>query len=309
MHLPVRPLSETDLPGLRSLWNAVMVHDQMSQEELREVCLGAPDYEAEGALAVERSGALVGLALAVAPRSSLGLGRILAVCAQSAEQAVQLIGQAERFMRERGVTHVVAGEHGRHPGAPGTDVRYREINEAFRLSGYKPGHSLHDMEIALVGYSPTPYQQECRRRAEDYGVRVIGWAPELASMLQAFVERAVPDLPEEFFWPGWEWGPHMVVALRDDEVLGYANYGPELRRSYGRYHRPNSGSFGPIGVLREHRGYGIGTWLLSESQLRVAGAGRDWLWAGWTNTPFYVPNGWQVCRHFAVWEKALAHGE
>jgi GNAT superfamily N-acetyltransferase len=296
MSRPVRLMTEADLPTATSLWNEWMVHDRLTEEELRRALFGG--RQPQDSLIAEADGWVAAVA-------SEDTGHITAVCGSSSAVVADLIRAAEARLAAGGVRRLVASEYGGCPLAPGIDLRYDTVKEGFRRAGYGHTHTLDDMELPLIGYAPTPYQQAARRTAEAYGVEVVDWRPGLAAPLRAFADRAVPGLPADWFWESWEHGPDMVVALMDAEVVGYANYSPDLKQSFGRYHRPNSGAFGPIGVLTAHRGHGIGTWLLVEATLRVGRAGRDWLWAGWTNTPFYIPNGWHVCRQFAVWERGL----
>jgi GNAT superfamily N-acetyltransferase len=304
----IRQLAEADVLPMLNAWNAMMVHDRLSEWELREAVFGTADHHPNAVIGAWEGTQVRGFIDAVVPEGEPKTGRVLAVCAADDELTAALLAEAETHLVGRGVQHVVAAEYPGCELAPGIDVRYEHVMGGFEKAGYSQTHTLDDMEIELTGYQPTPYQQDARRRAREHGVAVDDWEPSLTGPLRAFAERGVPHLPAVWFQDGWENGPNMMVATRDDEVIGYASYWPEPEHAFGRYGRQNFGAFGPIGVLREHRGHGVGTWLLSESQLRVERAGRAWLWAGWTNTPFYLPNGWQVTRQYAVWQKHLAGG-
>jgi len=301
--MTIRTMTGEDLPAALALWNRVMRHDPLGEYELARCLFEDRNHDPEGLLVAENGRAALGLVSAVTPGE--GPARVAAICAGSAELTAQLLGAAERQLLRRGAQEVVAGEYDGVELAPGIDLRYGQLRAGFAQAGYTHTHTLDDMEIELAGYEPTPYQQECRRRAEEYGVRVVDWEAALIPALQAYAVTAAGDLPAGWFWPDWERGPTLMVALRGEDAIGHANYWPAPQHAFGRYRRESCGGFGPIGVLTEHRGHGIGTWLLAESQLRVQAAGRDWLWAGWTNTPFYIPNGWHVSRQFAVWGKRL----
>ncbi len=99
---------------------------------------------------------------------------------------------------------------------------------------------------------------------------------------------------------GWERGfgesGHTVVALKDQEIIGWANYWPE----------PQGGGFGPVGVLEAFRGYSIGSCLLLESMLRMKELGVLKATAGWAVTDFYLKNGWEICRQYAPFQKKIA---
>jgi len=291
-----------DIPAIARCWNGLMVHDTMSEAELQRALFGV---EAAVLLVAHRGDEVTGLVCGVPATSRGSRGHIIAVCAASASEAADLLGRAEERLARLGVTHIVASEFGANPLAPGTDVRYEHLHAGFAQAGFERTHTLDDMELCLPGYKPTDYQRQASVRMEAYGARVVRWSDDLAPVLQRFPQAAESseDLPAGWFLEGWDEGPNMVIAFKDGEAIGWANYDPDLTQSFGRYHRPNAGAFGPTGVLEEHRGHGVGTCILVETSLAAKRAGREWLWAGWTNTPFYIPNDWTICRQFAVWEK------
>ena len=303
--MTIRRLTDADALPMFDAWNAAMVHDQLTEWELRKAVFGSADHDPDGVLGACDGTVVLGFVAAVVPEREPETGRVAAISAADDELTAELLGAVEAYLAGRGAKHVVAGEYAGCELAPGIDVRYEQIMPGFPQAGYSHSHTLDDMEIELTNYEPSPYQQEARRRAAAHGVEVVDWRTSLLKPLHEFAARAVPPLPGGWFGEGWADGPHMMVARRSDQVLGYASYWPNPEHAFGRYDREDCGAFGPIGVLEEHRGHGVGTWLLSESQLRVKRAGRKWLWAGWTNTPFYIPNGWQVSRQYAVWEKSL----
>jgi len=85
------------------------------------------------------------------------------------------------------------------------------------------------------------------------------------------------------------------VALKRKEIVGWASYHP----------RPGTAQFGPIALLENVRHNGIGSCLLLESVLRMKDAGADRVIASWANTPFYLPNGWRICRQYAVFKRQI----
>jgi predicted N-acetyltransferase YhbS len=77
--------------------------------------------------------------------------------------------------------------------------------------------------------------------------------------------------------------------------------------SWASYHpRTGSARFGPIAVLEEMRGNGIGSCLMLECVLRIIDTGADRVVAGWANTPFYLANDWKICCQYSVLEKSIA---
>jgi GNAT superfamily N-acetyltransferase len=103
----------------------------------------------------------------------------------------------------------------------------------------------------------------------------------------------------DWFPPGWEARyrreRHTVVALRNAEMLGYADFHPG----------PERGSFGPTAVRPDERGRGIGSCLLAEAMRRMKELGTPRAWAYWANTPFYLKNGWRICRTYVAFRRPL----
>jgi GNAT superfamily N-acetyltransferase len=161
--------------------------------------------------------------------------------------------------------------------------------------------------VNLQDFQPTEYQKDAQRRMAGIGVKVVDYQPSplekgargLSSMLTAmrvFVEKI--QIPH-WFPEGWEEGfsanGHTLVALKEKDVVGWANYWPH----------PESGGFGPIAVLPEFREHGIGTCLLMESMLRMQHLGTPKVVAGWAASGFYLKSGWYVCRQYIVFQKEL----
>ena len=102
-----------------------------------------------------------------------------------------------------------------------------------------------------------------------------------------------------WFPRGWEKNfrkrGNKYVALKGEDIVGWASYWP----------RTGTAGFGPIAVLEEMRHHGIGSCLLLECVLSMKKAGADKVFASWANTPFYIPNGWKICRQYVVFEKEI----
>ncbi|MGQ9514644.1 MAG: GNAT family N-acetyltransferase [Thermoproteota archaeon] len=126
------------------------------------------------------------------------------------------------------------------------------------------------------------------------GVTIEPYQPKYLESMRKFVEKL--NYPQ-WFPKGWESdfskSGFTLIALLGEEVVGWANFNPE------------GGDFGPIAVLEELRGNGIGTCLLLESVLRMKAMATPNVTAGWANVPFYLKNGWHASRRCSVLQKKI----
>jgi GNAT superfamily N-acetyltransferase len=300
----IRLMTPSDLPQVFEGWEEVLIHDHLvSEAKFRKAILDNPNYHPNGTLVSVDRERVIGFIFSVAPGGEQGI--IVAMYVRPRYMETQLPGEllqcAENYLLTQGAMLVNVGGSSVLP--PGVDIRYGNLLECFQRAGYERKGTLDEMECELKGWIPTPYQQEKIKLAKAYGVRVVDYTHSTPEALHEFAKRAAKRAAWNWFWEWWEYGPTMVIALRGNEIIGFANYWPDGTFAYGP--KGACGGFGPIGVLPEHRGRGIGTWLLVESMLRVQKLGRTHIWANWANTPFYLPNGWRVSRQFAGLEKTL----
>ena len=298
--MSIRLMTLSDVPKVIEGWNSVLIHDHLNEDEFRKMILDNPNYHPNGTFVSVDGERVIGFITSLATGVEQGLIVAMYVRPEYIETQLPdgLLQCAENYLLTQGTTRVKVDGL-----APGVDSRYEKLLKCYERAGYEYIRTQDDMECELSGWSPTIYQQKKIQQVKEYGVRVVDYTLSTPESLQEFAKQAAQELPSDWFWERWEYGPTMVIALRESEIIGYANYWSEPTLPYGP--KENYGGFGPIGILREHRGHGVGTWLLVESMLRVQSLGRTHIWANWTNTPFYVPNGWKVFRQGTIFEKIL----
>ncbi len=300
----LRGMRKDDLPAASALWNADYPRDRASAERLERIIFGDAHHAPEGALVAEDGGALAGFACCVAPASERGqlseAAFLKGLCAAdwgAGGPAEALLAACEAFGRTRDrrrmqVVEYAAGGH----FFPGIPREYPGKVGFFLERGYRERRELHDVEVDLEGFTPGDDQRAALERLAEEGIRIT---PYRARMLPALRELVEAIQMPAWFPPGWEEryrrGRHTFVALRRDEMLGYANYQPGAER----------GSFGTTAVRPDRRGRGIGSCLLVASMLKMKQLGTPRVWAYWANTPFYLKNGWRICRRYAALGKEL----
>jgi GNAT superfamily N-acetyltransferase len=304
MSTVLRPMTSEDVPRAVELWNASYPDDQVSQRRFERVVFGDRHYEEAGVLTAERDDRPVGFVCCVAPEPGstwLGHSAVLkGICAGTygpGGVADELLSAAEGFARARGMDglHVVEYAAGGY-FFPGIPYAYEAQIAFFERNGYDRVGELHDVEVGLEDFAPTEWQAAAARRAAENGIEIVGYEPSMLGMLEELV--AAIRMPQ-WFRDGWQEQyrskRHTFVAVQGDRMLGYANYAPGDER----------GSFGTTAVLPDMRGQGIGSCLLVASMLKMKELGTPKVWAHWANTPFYLKNGWHICRRYATFHKDL----
>ncbi len=303
-----RTLSPPDVSEVVQGWNRTLPYDTIDDVRFRDVILEDPNHEPEGTLVAVDDGRIVGF-MDVITRDSVegkdGRGsmegkehaylRGLYALPEYpiAEVLTPLLAQTESYLREKGKRSIHVVKYTGRYFFPGLDARYERILRFLDSKGFERASMIDDMDVDLTNWTPNAYQQDAIRRAKAYGAHVVDYAPDMLDALRRFAEQA--QIPH-WFAPGWEEAyKTMIIAFRDEKIVGWANY--SLLEEYG--------SFGPTAVLPEHRSHGIGTWILVETMLRVQRHGLPRIWAHWTNTPFYELSGWKVCRQYVFLTKQL----
>lgn len=314
--LELRALERLDIPAVVEAWNRSLVYDKVTQERFEWVVLDDPNYEPAGNIVARDQGRIVGFVSAVTREgiaSEDGRGQPhkdedgsikgLFVLDEYWDTGVgeTLLEQAETYLKSKGkcVIRVVMYLGGRY-FFPGIDLRYKRLLTLFASKGYERltdwGEicTIDDLSVNLAEFEPTAYHINAQKRVTNIGVAITNYHPSMLENMRAFVVGLKHD---HWFPVGWEQGfgknGHTLVALKEEEIVGWASYWPENR------------AFGPIGVLEAYRGNGIGTCLLLESMLRMKDLGVPEMQAGWALTDFYLRNGWEVCRQYAPFEKKL----
>ena len=309
MSIVIRSITPMDIAAIVRQWNEALCYDPLDERQFRRIIFEDPNYEPEGTLIALDGTTIAGFIAAIARdgvQGKDGRGRpeeagdgyiraIFAVEGYAPDSALApLLDRAEGYLRGKGKKRIRIVQYTGRYFFPGIDTRYQTLIQFLEGAGFQRASTIDDMDADLTDYTPNPYQRNAIQRAQSYGVQVVDYMPSMLPALRRFVERI--QIPQ-WFSEGWEaYYKHMVVAFLGGEIIGWANYSPGTEY----------GSFGPIAVLPEHRGHGIGTWLLVESMLRVQRHGLPRIWASWTNTPFYVPNGWKICRQYLVFEKDIS---
>ncbi|MEM2884973.1 MAG: GNAT family N-acetyltransferase [Thermoproteota archaeon] len=306
MAYELRPIRRQDVAQVVRGWNACLPYDKISKEAFESIVFGDPNFEEEGNVVAALDQEVVGFSSAVAREGVAGrdgrgrerekdFGYIKGLFALEGHRSeglkTALLDSALDFLRSKGKKTAKVGQYTGRFFFPGIDVRYEKELGFYRESGFE-----EVVALDLADFQPTEYQRNAMRRAKSIGVVVEPYQPKYLEKMRRFVEKL--NCPQ-WFPEGWESdfaeSGNTLVALLGTDVVGWASFHPS----------PDGGDFGPIAVLEELRGNGIGTCLLLESVLRMKELATPNVTAIWANVPFYVKNGWKVSRRYAVLQREL----
>ena len=311
MQVVIRPMELSDIEEVVQGWNRSLVYDQVSEERFKSVILKDPNHDKGASLVAIYDGKIVGLISAVAREGLTGAdgrgspdeadrGYIKGffVLEEFRRQGVgtELLDEAEKYLKSKGKSNIWVVIYSGNYIFPGVDLRYESGVKFFQDKGFREDHVIDDMDLDLRNFQLLDYHKDARRRAAEFGVRIEKYDPSMLDKMKIFVEKVHMT---SWFPEGWEEGykekGNKFVAVKGEEILGWASYWPGA----------GTAGFGPIAVLEDMRGHGIGSCLLLECVLSMKETGSDRVLASWTNTPFYVPNGWEICRQYAVFEREI----
>lgn len=313
MQVTIRPMEAPDVSEVIRGWNLSLIlpQDQVDEARFKRVILDDPNHESDASLVAIRDGKIVGFVSSVVREGVTGADgrgtshgkddgylKGIFVLEEFRRQGIgtQLLDRAIEYIKSKGkkVMRVITYT-GRY-FFPGVNLEYEAAAEFFKARDFQKDHIIDDMDLDLRNFQVSDYQKDTRHRMAQFGVHVEDYDPSMLDQMRQFVGKVnmISWFPE-----GWEERfkekGNKVVALKGEEIVGWASYWPG----------GETGGFGPIAVLKEMRGNGIGSCLLLESVLRMKDAGAERASASWTNTPFYVPNGWKVYRQYVVFEKRV----
>jgi len=309
----ITELSGKNLAQVVAAWNATLVHDPLTASRFRDVFLNDPNYQPDGVSVAEGDhGAVLGFSACyvretVAGKDGLGgqwefnwgylKGFFVVEGDEESAIATSLLAAAEAHCAGAGKEQLRVTEYACSYVFPGLDIRYERLRAILCEHGYRDLRTLEDVAVDLRDPGLPSRLARAQRRVGT-SAEVVTWRPELLPAMQAFVAQSYEP---QWFPSGWEEElsrplDHVLILRRGEEIVGWAQYHPSRPRA----------SFGPILVLDPMRGHGYGSLLLLECMVRARQAGAERMAAGWANTGFYVANGWQITRRYAVLAKSLS---
>ena len=311
MLFSIRPMEELDITGVVQGWNLSLSYDQVSEKHFKRVILDDANYEKDSCLVATHDGKIIGFISTIVREGILGadnrgrpeeevLGYIKGfyVLEEFRRNGIgsRLLDGSIKYIKSKGKSFVRILEYTGNYFFPGIDTRYESAISFLEYKGFYKEYVINDVDIDTTDFQITDQHEDARQRAEKVGVHVEDYDPSMLDEMRIFAKKL--DMIS-WFPEGWEdrfrSKGNKVVALKGKEIVGWASFSVS----------GDIGWFGPTGVLEKIRHNGIGSCVLLESVLQMKNAGAKRVIASWANTPFYIANGWKICRQYVVFEKSL----
>jgi ribosomal protein S18 acetylase RimI-like enzyme len=289
---------------LLELWKRVMPREAPNSERFRDLALLDPQFRPEGLTMLFRAGRLIGFSYAVAAATGPGApqgwlaGLGVAPEERRAGHGTRLLASSLRFLAKAGCSSVRLGGNGERYLLPGADpAEYPEFHAFIQAAGFTWTGSTEAMACDVRGRVPFPdpyaHGSYVYRQPRD------GDYPELLRVAAAFS-------------PGWaglvrshlartDTAPRIWIACAPGRIVGFA--ASDLFPGC-------SGRFGPMGVLPETRGQGVGGRLVRLTLGSMAARGLPSAWFLWgpesdSGRRMYESAGFRVNRRFDFFSSDL----
>lgn len=215
----------------------------------------------------------------------------------------KMVNHAESKLKAMGVETIVLGAYSPNYFFPGIDQEhYREAISFFNKLGYQPGQESYSMCKTLHGYQISKEALDKRLKAQALGFSFIPFEYKYALELLEF-------LKQEF---GGGWKRNALISMQNNEaedcMLLALNPEQKIVGFCMRKMDGNPMRFGPIGVKKEVRNYGIGGILFDLMQLEMEKRGIYHLYFISTDAPgrrFYERHGVEVFRTYVGYQKII----
>lgn len=310
----VRSYHPADEAGVLAVWQRVLVADRISAATWRAKVLLDPNFDPALCLVAESDRVVRGFCLAIAHRVPL-FGDALRpeqawITALAVDAACQGQGIGSRLLatcvdrlRANGCREVSLSPYVPNYFAPGIDVDVYPTGVSFlERQDFAVVSRPVGMSADLEAYRAPSDVQAAVERLRAEGIVVRAAEPRDILPILALIRR-------HFSWDWWREAQQvcldlfagnprevgLIVAVRGDEIVGYAQHRAE--------------HFGPFGVDPSYRGRGIGRVLLAETLLGMLAKGYHCAWFLWTGEKaargVYASCGFRIRRRFAVLRRSL----
>ncbi len=302
----IAELTEELLGEVRRVANLSLREDAITDESLRRVTFGDPNFSSRYGFVALEGGEVVGFAIGVRrlrepaevveAQRDLAWVKLFAVREEWRRRGVAtaLFNELEGRLREDGVRRVRICDYPIWYLFSGVDLRYEDAVEFLSRRGYRKVGEAVDYEVDLLRfYVPRRVANmdlgpvTVRRARHEDREAVLEWVKREFSVFWAYEANEGFKHAEPKLW----------VAEEGGEVVGFAVYGAL-----------GPDRFGPIGVSAKARARGIGSVLLFNCLRSMREEGQRCAVIPWTSHLFFytqVP-GISRVRHYWILEKELS---
>jgi mycothiol synthase len=302
------PFAAPALSQLLDLWQLVMPLDAPDEARLRDIVLLDPAFSPAGLTLLWRGTRLVGFGYVVAEQHPaairgarcgwlVGLG--VAPDERGLGHGARLLGSGLRYLAAAGCSVAQLGGNGERYLLPGVDpAAYPEFRNLIQSHGFGRTGSTEAMACDL-GSAPLPAVRPPAGERYQYRQPADGDIPELLRVISGFSH-------------GWAGVVRSHLSRADGAANLWAAIGPDGIAGFAGFDLfPGCpGRFGPMGVIPQVRGEGVGARLLRLALGSMAERGHRSAWFLWgpegvAGRRMYTSAGFQVSRQFEFFSRDL----
>lgn len=283
----IRSVKASDISSIIPEWNHCVPYDQRDEDFFPETFI--PDKKIGTALVAVAEEKLVGFVCLFGEEI-----RGLFVSEEWRRQgiATKLLNRALNQAKSKGKKRVHFATTNWWNWVPGIDSKYQEALAFFKAMGFRVGKTLADVDLNFSVLDDMKKVKQVRANTKKAGVEITPYNPSMLPTMKEFVKTLNMS-----GWPGQGWEESYAidsknvrfVAIKDSKIIGWVD----------SLVSPNGQSgINFIAVLPDVRHKGIGSGLLWEAALTLRESGGTSGFAGYVPAPFYLANGWQICREY-----------
>lgn len=307
----IRSYRVDDFDAVISLWNRVLVRDQINAYRFQLKVLADPNFDPEGLAIAEQDGQVIGFCLGILrkePLERIGMQEKLAwITAMAVRPDFQregtgtaLLQHVENYFHEKNREWVYVATYVPNYFFPGVDVEaYAAGLNFFLKHGYVTASEVFGMGREILDLeTPLQIKEQILQLRTD-GIELMTLEPKYTYSLLNFLREEFPGDWALVIVDKIKLGGHddeVVIAVKDGEVLGYAQFEGE--------------HFGPFGVSSKLRSKGVGAILFYRVIELMKSKGYHNVWLAWTGGDakrFYEEKaGLKALRKHAIMKKQLS---
>ncbi len=309
MTINIREYQVKDFDQVINLWNRCLTRDYISSSTFQQKVLADSNFDPQGCLVAEDAGKIIGFMLGIirkVPLESIGLqeemGWITAffVSPEYRGQGIaqKMLAGVMEYFKTNQRTKIYVASYVPNYFFPGVDIEcYHEAYEFLKHNGFEDKLRALGMGNELQDMVMPESSRDKLAELEDRGISIMDFDKKYTYSLLNFLRTEFPGdwagTIVEKIKTGSE--DEIVIAVKDDEVLGYCQFeGPH---------------FGPFGVSHKLRSEGIGSLLFWKVVEKMKEHDHHFIWLAWTGgdaARFYREKGnLHQTRESAIMVKTL----
>lgn len=278
----IRKYKVNDFDKVIDLWNKCLTRDPISKSSFQKKILADSNFDPNGCFIAEEENSIIGFMLGIirkVPLENIGIqpenGWITVFFVdpdyRRQQIAQRLLDQVMYYFKENQRHKIYVSSYVPNYFFPGVDIgKYHEAYQFLQVNGFEVSSKVMGMGNELQDMVVPEKVNKKIEDLKDEGIIFQDFKKKYTYSLLNFLRGEFPG----------DWAPtivdkiknktedEIVIAIKDDEVLGYCQF--------------EGAHFGPFGVSEKLRGKGIGSILFWKVVEKMKESGKHFIWLAWT---------------------------